>query len=97
MKTTSPSPRPITNYSTQSELEDGLRKRAQDALDHAQGPGKTHVTVSAALNFDSLIEKSETLDPERKSPRKVEQKDTNRISGIRGERRRRRRLQRSQR
>ena len=70
--------------STQSELEDGLRKRAQDALDHAQGPGKTHVTVSAALNFDSLIEKSETLDPERKSPRKVEQKDTNRISGDQG-------------
>jgi flagellar M-ring protein FliF len=66
---------------TQGELEDGLRKRAQEALDRAQGPGKTHVTVSATLNFDTLVEKSEVLDPDRKSPRKVEQKDTNHTSG----------------
>jgi flagellar M-ring protein FliF len=67
---------------SQMEYEEGLRKRAQEALDRAQGPGKTYVTVSASLNFDQIVEKSRSGgDPEKRTPKKVESKETSRQNG----------------
>ncbi|MFN0205560.1 MAG: flagellar basal-body MS-ring/collar protein FliF [Planctomycetota bacterium] len=53
----------------QLEYEDALQKRAQLALDRAQGPSKTIVTVVAELDFDSKTEKSYVVDPEKIVPK----------------------------
>jgi flagellar M-ring protein FliF len=66
---------------TQSEFEETLRRRAQDALDRAQGPGKTNVTVVATLNFDHTLEKTRNGgDPDKRVPKRTETKETSRTN-----------------
>lgn len=63
---------------SQMEYEDALRQRAQAALDKAQGPGKTYVTVSVDLNFDLRTEKTHTVDPDKIVAKKEETRNKTR-------------------
>ncbi|HKE00454.1 MAG TPA: flagellar basal-body MS-ring/collar protein FliF [Planctomycetota bacterium] len=64
----------------QIEYEDRLRRKAQEAIDTAEGPGKAVVTVHAELDFDSREEESRTFEEQ---DRKVEEKtnDTSKPAG----------------
>ncbi|MBI3818429.1 MAG: hypothetical protein HY286_07050 [Planctomycetes bacterium] len=65
----------------QVELEETLRRRAQDALDHAQGVSKTYITINADLNFDSKSEKIYTVDPDKVVVKKEESQDSIKSNG----------------
>src|SRR5262245_47267435 len=55
-----------------AEMEGMLRRKAQDALDLAEGPGRTVVSVNADLDFESREEKALTIDPDSKVTTKEE-------------------------
>lgn len=67
--------------SAQTEFEETLRRRVQELLDHSQGAGKTHITVSAELNFDSKSEKTHTVDPDKIAARREEIHDSTKTNG----------------
>lgn len=64
-----------------AEMESLLRRKAQDALDAAEGPGKTVVSVNADLDFESREERSSTIDPDSKVTLKEETSSTTRSGG----------------
>jgi flagellar M-ring protein FliF len=61
---------------SQIEFEESLQRKAQNALDRAQGSGKTYVTVSAELDFDSKTEKKYVVDNEKVAPRREETRES---------------------
>lgn len=72
------------NYQLQSqvEFEETIRKRAQEALDRAQGAGRTYVTVNAELNFDTKMEKIHLIDKENTAASSEDIKESTHNNGL---------------